>query len=128
MDLATEVGKRIRDFRKAREITQEELGFRTGLTQSQIYKIENGRRRFNSEQLEKISEALDVPVVKFFEGEMTIDTDISNQKLLLIITQLHTSKRQLAVKILEYLHNVDDDVSFESLQKAIELINTVKKR
>ena len=126
MNLSIEVGMRIRDFRKAKGVTQEELGFRTGLNQSQIYKIENGIRRFNSEQLEKISEALDVPVIKFFQGEITIDTKVSNQKLLRAITQLPTSKRELAVIIIEYLQNVED-VNFDNLKKALELINSVKK-
>ena len=72
MNLSEKVGLKIRKFRLEKGLSQEELAYKTGLQQSQIYRIETGKRRFNSDQLEKISQALGIPAIKFFEEALEI--------------------------------------------------------
>lgn len=48
----------IRAWRKDRHLTQEQLGEKAELTQSQINQIELGKRGFSPESLERIADAL----------------------------------------------------------------------
>jgi transcriptional regulator with XRE-family HTH domain len=53
-------GKRIKQFRIDRDMTQKELAEKTGLLQSQISMIENGERGLNVKTADKIVSALGV--------------------------------------------------------------------
>lgn len=59
------VGKKIHDYRKAAELTQAELEEKSGLPQSHISRIENGKHSPSRATLEKIASALDVPLKVF---------------------------------------------------------------
>jgi transcriptional regulator with XRE-family HTH domain len=54
------VGKKIRLFRKKLDISQEELGFRSGLHRTYIGAIERGEYNLTIENLEKIAKALGI--------------------------------------------------------------------
>jgi transcriptional regulator with XRE-family HTH domain len=62
------VGQNIRIFRKAKRISQTELGHGVGVTFQQIQKYENGTNRVGSSRLMKIAEFLDVPIIRFFDN------------------------------------------------------------
>lgn len=55
-------GERIRHFRKIRHLTQKDLAEKVGLSEPAIRHYENGIRNPNEEQLEAISQALDISV------------------------------------------------------------------
>ena len=57
---AERIGKRIRDIRTARGLTQSELGEKVELSADRIQKYENGVRTPKKELLKKIANALDV--------------------------------------------------------------------
>ncbi len=61
-----EIGKRIAKFRKSRNMTQEALSDLCDMEQSAIARIEAGNSNITALNLRKISNALDVPVKKFF--------------------------------------------------------------
>ena len=127
MNLAEKVGSRIRKFRIEKGLSQEELAYRTNLHQAQIHRIENGKQRFNSDQLEEIANTLNVPVIWFFEDEIKIEDDIEDQQLLDIISKMQTKKKKVLVKFVEYLQNSKEDIEFEFIKKAYELIHSIKK-
>lgn len=56
-------GKRVRELRKARQLTQQELAELTGLSRSYIGEIEIGKRNVSLKNIEIIAKALqtDVP-------------------------------------------------------------------
>lgn len=56
------IGERIREARKARGMTQRELGERSGIAEPTIRKYESGRLNPKIETLQKLAEALDTPV------------------------------------------------------------------
>lgn len=64
-----ELGEKMREFRKRRGLTQEQLAERTGVTFQQIQQYENGRTRLNTDKLQIIANALEIPVAAFF-GEV----------------------------------------------------------
>ena len=65
--LNTEVGRRIREKRKSRELTLKQLANRTGLSVSLISQIELGKSAASMSTLHKLSTALAVPMTYFFE-------------------------------------------------------------
>ena len=66
----TFVGQNIRLFRKAKGLSQTQLGDAIGVTFQQVQKYENGFNRVGSSRLVRIATALDVPVQSFFAGIM----------------------------------------------------------
>lgn len=61
-----EIGTRISQLRELKKITQEDLAGKTGIQRANIARIEGGKHYPSLETLEKIAEALEVPVAKFF--------------------------------------------------------------
>lgn len=62
-------GGNIRRLRTEAGLTQEELALRSGLSQGYINQIESGKRKFTQKSLEKISEALSIPIIELFREE-----------------------------------------------------------
>lgn len=62
------VGKRVRQRRWMKGVTQQQLGNEVGIKFQQIQKYETGMNRVSASRLWDIAEALDVPVNFFFEG------------------------------------------------------------
>ncbi len=58
------ISARIREHRKLASLTQEDLAEKTGLPQSHISRIENGKHSPSHMTLEKIAAALSIPVSK----------------------------------------------------------------
>ncbi len=61
------VGQNISIFRKAKGISQTELGNSIGVTFQQVQKYENGVNRVSSSRLAKIAKTLDAPISSFFD-------------------------------------------------------------
>jgi transcriptional regulator with XRE-family HTH domain len=64
----TDIGKRVRERRLEKGMSQAELSKHLGVTFQQIQKYENGVNRIGSGRLQRIAEALDVPVAHFFRS------------------------------------------------------------
>jgi transcriptional regulator with XRE-family HTH domain len=67
-ELDEEVGRRVRTRRMEQRLSQTELADRIGVTFQQVQKYEKGANRSGSGRLQRISDALDVPIGYFFEG------------------------------------------------------------
>lgn len=61
-----EVGNRIKELRNILGISQEELGFRSGVHRTYIASLEVGKRNISISTLEKIVNALEVTFSEFF--------------------------------------------------------------
>jgi transcriptional regulator with XRE-family HTH domain len=64
-----ELGKRIRLRRVEQRISQSELGAKLGITFQQVQKYEKGVNRVGAARLQRIADALDVPVTFFYGGD-----------------------------------------------------------
>lgn len=62
---AKEIGRKIKEYRQLKKMTQEELAVKSGIQRANIARIESGKHRPYLETLEKISEAFNVPVAYF---------------------------------------------------------------
>ena len=61
------IGAKIREFRKARGMTQKELGEKSGIAEATIRRYELGKLNPKFETVKKIATALNVPAAIFFE-------------------------------------------------------------
>ena len=69
MDVKIVLGKKIRNLRKARGFTQEELGEKSGLSYKYIGELERGKVNVSVESLGRIGDALSVSLVDLFSFE-----------------------------------------------------------
>jgi transcriptional regulator with XRE-family HTH domain len=63
-----EVGRRVRSRRLECRLSQTELADKIGVTFQQVQKYEKGVNRIGAGRLQRIAEALDVPITFFFDG------------------------------------------------------------
>ncbi len=69
MDTLKLFGKRLKEIRKCKNITQEQLAEQIGIEPKQICRIENGTCFTTFEKLQKIAHTLNVEVYEFFRFE-----------------------------------------------------------
>ncbi len=60
-------GKKLKQLRQEKKITQEELSFRANVSRSHIGMIEKGLRDISLSFIFKLSRALDTPIYKLFD-------------------------------------------------------------
>ena len=61
-----QLGKSITKYRLKQKLTQTEVAYRCYIERGNLTRIEKGKANVTAETLLKISEAMDVPVSKFF--------------------------------------------------------------
>lgn len=76
-DLATIIGKRIREIRNAQGISLEELSFKAGLNAAHLGQIERGFRNPTLETLERIATALDMSFYELISSSETLPREQS---------------------------------------------------
>jgi transcriptional regulator with XRE-family HTH domain len=67
-NIDTQIGKRLRQMRIIRRLSQEALGSRLGIAPQQVHKYEIGQNRITATRLYQCAEALDVSVSSFYIG------------------------------------------------------------
>ena len=68
VDIKKRFGDRLRQLRKQKNISQEELAFKAGLHRTYISDIERGSRNVSLENISKIAEALGIKPSQLLEG------------------------------------------------------------
>lgn len=89
-ELSVEFGRRIRSLRKSKEMSQEELAFKAGLSPAHLGLIERAQKKPTLETIGRLADALDVPVVELFlfsasvhvESRMSLTIEKINSQLL----------------------------------------------
>lgn len=66
------IGERIKELREQQAITGKDLALRTGLSQSQITRLEKGQRRVDSEVLVRLADALGISPAAFFDADKRV--------------------------------------------------------
>ena len=61
-------GRKVREIRKEKNISQEELAFRCGLHRTYIGMIERAEKNITLVNIEKIANGLDVKMIILFDG------------------------------------------------------------
>lgn len=68
MNIQAQFGERVRQLRKQKKFSQEELAQETGLHRTYISDIERGNRNVSLENIKKIADALDVQLNYLLKG------------------------------------------------------------
>ena len=95
MDIKKNVGKRLREYRKSKSYTQDELAEIVGIDTVSLSKIETGRNYPSSENLMKLAEALDVEVYEFFIQDMVKTNDELLDDIYKEINKMKTDSKKL---------------------------------
>ena len=72
-----QLGKRIRELRSKKKLTQEKLAERAGLHWKYLGEVERGIPTISMENLNKIASALDVPLTTLLD----IETELSREEM-----------------------------------------------
>lgn len=86
-DIAVQLGKRIRELRTERQMSQEELSFKAKISPAHLGQIERGLKSPTIDTIAKIASALDVPVANLFTMD-AVPADPQNAILEKINAQL----------------------------------------
>ena len=70
MDIKENLGKRLRELRNERGISQEKFSFECELDRTYIASIEQGKRNVSIVNIEKIAKAFDMSVAEFFNSNL----------------------------------------------------------
>ena len=108
--LAAEIGQRIRSYRLAMHMSQEELAEKCGLHPTYIGQLERGEKNVTVESLAKVARGLSVPVCRLVENidENETPTDYPMQAYKIFLSENEISQKRLIgilKKIIEYGHN-----------------------
>ena len=95
------IAKRLREFRQARGVSQEELASRAGLSTQAVSNIENRHSRPSVDTLITFARELDVPVASFFEVPPTQEADLQKKRFLDALSLLDEADRRLAADLLD---------------------------
>lgn len=77
MDTKVTIGRFIRRLREQKQLTQEQLATKTGITYQHLSGMENGRENFTIDILESLARALDFPLPQFIAGAFAPESTIS---------------------------------------------------
>jgi len=101
------IGKRIAESRKKKGWTQEELAEKSKLHNTYIGAVERGEVNISVKSLEKIANALNLPVIEFFR---TVKSTILQTEKEKIIEDINKRLRKQKIKNLELVSKVIKDV------------------
>ncbi len=100
------IGRKIRQLRRQRKLTQVELAEKIGIHQSDLSRMEQGEYKVGLDTLFKILQVFDLKVGEFFEEtETTAERDARN-----ILTEIRGLSE-------EARHEIRDFVLFKKLQE-----------
>ncbi len=68
MDIKLKIGKRIKELRLKKSISQEQLALRAEIDRTYMTSVENGKRNISIQNIEKIINALETTFEEFFKG------------------------------------------------------------
>ena len=106
-DILVKLGARIKELRKARNITQEKLVEIIGSDTNNLSRIENGKKFMSAEKLVKIAEALNVNIKELFDFGHILSHDELKQEIISGINNLSTKQLQYIYKTLKNLKELN---------------------
>lgn len=98
------LGQKLKDLRKSRGFTQEQLGEYIGLTKSAIVNYESGIRKIPLDMLSKLADFHAVSIDSLFEREKTLQNVLESK---LSKNPLSERQEQLLVGFIEILLGVE---------------------
>ncbi len=70
MDFKVNIGKRIKEIRTLKNLTQEAVAWKSDVDRTFMNHVENGKRNLSIESLEKIFNGLEINPKEFFSSDL----------------------------------------------------------
>ena len=99
------LGKRIKELRISKKMTQEQLAEKIGIGPASLSKIEIGMYHPNDDNLEKIAQALDVEPYKLYINSQFKEPDTLKKEMISLIKNANEDETRLIYKILNSILN-----------------------
>lgn len=112
MELSKYIGKRIKEFRKAHNLTTEELAEKIGTTRATVTRYENGVRKANQDVLFQLADIFNVSVDDFFPPRDSMPSNI--------IYPLSSGLQQVSIPLVDTIACGDPITAEENLDGYIE--------
>ena len=74
-----EIHERVKFYREAKRMSQDSVAFKLGLDQSQYSRRESGVIKFDSDEITKVCEVLDITPMELFNTESVIFNNTNQQ-------------------------------------------------
>ncbi|MDD3253350.1 MAG: helix-turn-helix transcriptional regulator [Lachnospiraceae bacterium] len=108
-DICHLFGTRIRDLRKAKHMSQEELAFKASISPAHLGQIERAQKNPTLKTINEIANALDVPLTILFEYNQTNETPIKPvtliEKIEFLLNDMSESQKQDILRIIRITKN-----------------------
>lgn len=103
MDIAKELGLRIRYYRKERRLTQEKLAEICNLHPTYIGQLERGEKNATVESIYRIAKGLNIPISRLLENVEYLENDSSSIPLTIyqLLLALPPEKQKHMEKIVQ---------------------------
>jgi transcriptional regulator with XRE-family HTH domain len=116
-----EIGRRLRELRESRNLSQGDIEVRSGLLRCYTSRVENGHTVPSIETIAKYANALGIPLVAFFPDEANVrrvesplpseDPDwgstprerFQNHRIITALTKMNERDRQLVLALVQRL-------------------------
>lgn len=108
------IGEKIKNHRKIKGLTQQELGTKANIKQGYLGDVERGARNISLDSLERILDALDLKPSDLF-GYHEVDINNTNYELEAVIQKHCEFLRTKKVGDVRMLHRIALEI-FESLE------------
>lgn len=96
----TLLGNRIREIRKAKGLTQEQLAELVDIEQKHVSRIELGKNAPTVDRLDQLSKVLNVPLRDFFDFIHLTDQKTRSKSIDEMLKELDEDNQKLACKII----------------------------
>ncbi len=122
-----QIGSRIKKYRKSKGITQKEAALCAGIPYSTYSNYENNNREPNREQLQKIADALNVPLYELmgFDGSIRVHISPEHIEVESLIKKRASGKEiteEEYKKISDYIKRTNE--SIPRVQEAVKNLNS----
>lgn len=97
------LGERIKEIRKAKGLTQEQLAELVDIEQKHVSRLELGKNAPTIDRLEKIAAALNVPMGSFFDSGNQEANAERAAKIERMVSELNEDYRRIILKFSEIL-------------------------
>ena len=106
IDFYSKIGQKIKQIRKEKELSQEQLSNKIGLSRTSITNIELGKQAILGYTLFKITKALDVDIIELLPIEICDKSNVSNKLVIREIAKMLKNHK----KAMQNLSDINNDV------------------
>ena len=113
------IGMKIRNRRRELGLSQERLAEAIGITYQQLQRYEGGKGHLNTDRLQALTGALDVPIAYLFE-------ETSEERIKVRESDRYISQEER--EFVEYLRDIDNEEYRKSIKVFLQLAAGRKKK